>query len=249
MPINALDLTILLIKFGLSLGGFIITGMFFLKIKRAREAGTEVVPFLGFSLSFLFFGITHIIYLYYDFYMWDSGTQSFLLFKAANILGSCGITALVFFSEKILQKTKFVLTGAYIVSAIIGIFFLSTIEQSRLFLTIINLSSTPIIFSGFLYSMIVKTKGEIRRKMGMAFLCYFGFMFAYLLGSETFYSLFNLAREPAQIISYIGQSVALVIWGGIFLGFETFTEFGWKDKMKELVIIAPNGGTLFHHKF
>ncbi len=249
MPINELQLTILLLKFGISIGCDFIAVLFFLKIKKTRKTGVEISPFLGFALAILLFGLMHIIYLYYDFFQWDSGIQSVILYKAANIVGSCGITGLVFLAEKMLHKTKFIFTIIYILCAFYGIFFLSIISDLRLLFTIINILSAPIIFTSFLISMILKTKGEIRRKMGVAFVCYFGFLFSYLLGSESFYTFINLPGEPAMIISYVGQFFTLMIWGVMFLGFETFTEFGWKEKIKELFIIAPNGITLIHYKF
>lgn len=41
----------------------------------------------------------------------------------------------------------------------------------------------------------------------------------------------------------------MFFWGLILLSIETLTEFEWRDKLKELFIIAPNGGTLFHYNF
>ncbi|MFX1453210.1 MAG: hypothetical protein ACFFCM_20420, partial [Promethearchaeota archaeon] len=93
------------------------------------------------------------------------------------------------------------------------------------------------------------TKGEIRNKMKWVFIGFLTFMVFYMLDSELIKNILPLHPQITTIIAMTGLIFIISWWGYIFLSFETFTEFGWKEKLKELYIIAPNGGTLFHYSF
>jgi len=173
-----------------------------------------------------------------------------ILYTIGSLLGFCGFIGLVFFSEKMFGKTKYAFTIFSIISFIYGIFLIDNSENFGIFTTI----TLPIIFSivviNFIYSLVVRTKGEIRKKMALAFFALIGmFSFYYFLDRKTGGVIFSIPRELLMIISMSGVTIFSIILGFVILSFETFTEFGWKEKMRELFIIGPNGAPLFHYSF
>ena len=249
MPLDVLWFTTLLLRIGLSIVAFYIALLFFIKVKRAKETGFDLSAFMGLAIFAFFVGIMEIIYTYFYYYVFQFNLDIFGLYLAAMTFGSIGITGLAFLSEKMFRKTKYALTIFSISFIVLTIFFLRTIEDIQFFSTVIQCSVVLFLIVIFIHSLILKTKGEIRRKMEWSLLGFIGIFFFYMLDTEVGQSLVPLPNEITIIISLVGLIIVTIFWGLIFLSFETFTEFGWKDQLKELFIIAPNGGTLFHYSF
>ncbi len=249
MQITILELTSLFLYVVFAVYAYYLAIMFFLKIKRARGSGIDLAPMFGLAFFVLFFGTGYIILGYYHFFKYDTGSAPEELYRAAILLTYIALIAMVFFSEKIIAKTKFVFTIFSIGCCIYGIFFTFTPEALRNFTYLTNPISVTIIMVSFLYFILVKTKGDIRKQMIVAFICYFGFIFFFLLDTDAGRGLIPLAPEITSIIATLGVTISMLGVGLIFLRFETFTEFGWREKLKELFIIAPNGVTLFHSSF
>jgi len=255
MPITALQLTALLTRAIFSTCCFFLTLLFILKIINAKRTGIEISPFLGTGLVVFFYGITHICWAFYDYNIYEYGfavvNNQYMLdiYKTGILVGFCGIIALVFISEKILGKTKYLFTIFSVISCIYSIFFLFKIDQIRLFTFISMPISSIIVIFTLIYTIIVKTKGFVRKRFVFAFLGFVGFFVFYLLETEAGMSLLGLSREIAAIIAITGSIGSFIVVASIFLSFETFTEFDWTEKLRELFIIAPNGATLFHYSF
>lgn len=230
---------------------FYLFFLFILKIKRTRGSGSELTPFIGLALLFLFLGISRILFVYDDYFFfehrWKIWSDTFYKFSALS--GYIGIICLVFISEKMLGKTKFSFTIFSLGCWIYGAVFLHTIQDLRWFSYIAIPISLLIVLVNFIFSLIVKTKGVIRRKMGIAFA--FLLLFAFFVAMNTAIGQSILPFDPyiIVIISECGLILSIFIFGFMFLSFETFTEFGWRNKLRELFIISPNGTTLFHHLF
>ncbi|MFX1298834.1 MAG: hypothetical protein ACFFD2_28745 [Promethearchaeota archaeon] len=244
-----MEFTSLVLQFFFSVCAFYWALIFFLRIKRAKGAGIELSPFLGLGIFSLFVGVMYIFFGYENYFFFEYDLVSFFLYKSGVLSGYIGLIGLVFFSEKMFQKTKFGFTIFSVICCIYGISFLNTYEASRSFSYITMPISVIIVYINFLYFVIFRTKGEIRRKMGLVFICFFGFFFFYLLYTELGKILFPNLGELIVIIAMVGLIIISILWGILFLSFQTFTEFGWKEKMRELFIIAPNGVTLLHHTF
>lgn len=255
MPITELQLTALMFRVIFSTCCFFLTLMFFIKIINAKKTGIEISPFLGTGLLIFFYGITHICWMFHDYYIYEYGlsvvnTPNMLdIYKVAIITGFCGIIGLVFICEKILGKTKYLFTIFSIISCIYSVFFLFKIDQIRLVTYISMPISSIIVIITCIYTIFFKTKGFVRKRFVFAFLGLAGFFVFYLVETEAVMSLLGLSREIASIISTTGSIGSFILWASIFLSFETFTEFDWTEKLRELFIIAPNGATLFHYSF
>ncbi|NVM04999.1 MAG: hypothetical protein HWN67_21940, partial [Candidatus Helarchaeota archaeon] len=249
MWMNLLQFTSLIIRAILSMGGILLAYMFFLKTKQIMGSGIDLSPFLGIGIFFLFAGLSQMFFTYYIYFIFEFDIEPIFIYACATYSGFFGMSGLVFFSEKMLGKTKYAFSIFSIISCIYGIFFINTVSDLRSYGNIMMPISLMIIFFNFIYSLIVKTKGEIRQKMIFAFIGNLTFYFFYMLSTKLGRSLLPFPEEITLIISFVGLLITAIWWGRIFLGFETFTEFGWREKLKELFIIAPNGGTLFYHTF
>ncbi|NVM29232.1 MAG: hypothetical protein HWN65_10375 [Candidatus Helarchaeota archaeon] len=258
MQVDLWGFTNLMLRFIIIGAVFYIALMFFIKIRHARKAGRELSPFLGLGLFFLFYAMTCLFFEYLDYhanflYMEYTEPIPTILYKGAILAAYCGMIGLVFFTERILGKTKFAFTIFNLGALSYGIFFLY--EQADLQLLTYYTMPIPILFLVFTWAfiLIIKTKGEIRRKMGVAFASLIGFSFFYILSIDLVkYNIAGWLGIEASLItsiSYVGSLVSLLLLGFVFLSFETFTEFAWKDKMREIFIIYQNGISLFHYSF
>ncbi|NVM29233.1 MAG: hypothetical protein HWN65_10380 [Candidatus Helarchaeota archaeon] len=251
---NLLQFTALGLRVILAVGIFIIASMFISKIWKARKSDIELSPFLGFAIFFFSLSASSILFAFHDYmtieaaYLSLSASSLTILYKISISAGYLGMIGLVFVSEKVWGKTKFGLTIINLISLILGLFLLDRggLQLLTYFTILPNLIFIMLIFLNF---FVLKTRGEIRRKMRNAFYCLLGFGLFYLLDTELIASILLIERELLKIISYSGILITLVLWGLIFLSFETFTEFGWKDKLRELFIIGPNREALFHYSF
>ncbi len=255
MPITELQLSALILRVIFSTTCYFLALIFLLKIINAKKTEIEISPFLGVGLFGFFYGITHICWTFYDYNIYEYGfaivnNQNILdIYKTAIIAAFCGIITLVFISEKILGKTKYIFTIFSIISCIYSIFFLFKIDQIRLVAYISMPICAIIVIIACIYTIFFKTKGFVRKRFVFAFLGLVGFFVFYLVETEVVMSLLGLSREIGSIISTTGSIGSFILWASIFLSFETFTEFDWTEKLRELFIIAPNGATLFHYSF
>ena len=249
MVIDLLELSSLYLYVTLAVCAFYLAIMFFQRIYNAKGSGVDLSPVFGLAFFVLFFGIVYLCWAYMHYFGYEFDFHPLLIYKTGILMTYFALIGVVFFSEKIIQKTKFIFTIFSIGCCIYGIFFTYTEFDLRLFTYITNPITIVFIFVSFLYFLKFKTTGEIRKQMILVILCYVGFLAFFLLDIEAVKAMLPFPTEISSIISSIGLIITLVGLGSIFLRFETFTEFGWKEKLKELYIIAPNGSTLFHYSF
>lgn len=216
---------------------------------RARGSGIELAPFFGLCIFVLCFGLVFVMWAYYNYLIYGFGLDNLGIYKISILLSYLGLIGFIFFSEKMVGKTKYFFTIFSIGCCIYGIFFTVTVSDLRLFTYFTNPINVTIIFVCFLYTLVVKTKGKIRQKMALTFMTFLVFAFFFVLSTNLGRAISPLPDEATLLIGNVGLIITLNIQGLILLSFETFTEFGWKERLKELYIIAPNGVTLFHHSF
>ncbi len=249
MILDPLEFTSLLMRFAFAIASILNAGVFFLKVKRAKGSMFDFSSFFGLGIFALLGGIAEIYFTYYYYYIFVFNQELFDIYTYATYVGYLGVIGIIFLSEKMFGKTKYVFTISCIISFICAIFFVNSIEELRVYTTIMLPTSGLIVFINFGYSMVFKTTGEIRKKMRNVFIGFLTFMIFYMLDSELVKNSFPIHPQITTIIAMLGLIVIISWWAYIFLSFETFTEFGWREKLKELYIIAPNGGTLFHYSF
>ena len=130
---NLLQFTSLIIRAILCVGGILLAYMFFLKTKQIMGSGIDLSPFLGIGIFFLFAGISQMFFTYYFYFIFEFDLEPIFIYACASYTGIYGIIGLVFFSEKMLGKTKYAFTIFSIISCIYGIFFINTVSDLRFF--------------------------------------------------------------------------------------------------------------------
>ena len=155
MQINILELTSLFLYIVLAVCAYYLAIMFFLKIKRARGSGIDLAPMFGLAIFVIFFGTGYILWGYYHFFNYNTGSAPEELYRAGILMTYFALIGMVFFSEKIIAKTKFVFTIFSIGCCIYGIFFTHTAADLRLFTYLTNPINVTVIMVSFLYFLLV----------------------------------------------------------------------------------------------
>ena len=119
--------------------GFIITAVYFYffliimkKARAARRQGVEVASFVAIALMFLFFALVRLFLNYNEFHLFEYGTEEIVAYKLAALFGYLFFISFIFFTEKILKKTKYVITIFCSALCTYGIFFTKGIESLRI---------------------------------------------------------------------------------------------------------------------
>ena len=236
--------------------GFIIIAVYFYffiiiinKARTARNQGMEVAPFVGLALMFLFFALIRLFLNYNEFHLFEYGSEEIVSYTLAALFGYLFFICFIFVTERILKKTKYVLSSFCLILCICGIIFFNTIEGLRFYTQITLPIMAVILSSNYLIILVLKTTGNIRRKLGIGFFVLVSAFFFYVLDTSVGPTFFLLSLEASPIIARTGLLVSGIALGYIFVSFETFTELDWPKKLKDLFIIYKSGVNLFHFSF
>ena len=236
--------------------GFILVATFFYffiaivqKIRIARRQGVEISPFIGLALMFLFFALVRLSLSYYEFYDIEYGFKELISYKLAIFFGYCMFISFIFFTEKILKKTKYILTISNIICCIYGIIFVNTYNTLRLYTYITTPILGLILLINYSIILIARTKGIIRQKMVNVLIVFVLWALFYAIDTVGAEEVMPLPEEFVPILARSGQLVFGILWGYFLIGFETFTEFDWPRKLKDLYLIHNNGINLYHYSF
>jgi hypothetical protein len=251
MSLTVLNFTVFVLYFAL-ITVFIYLGLLFLlkvfRNLRTKESKIEFFPYVGIALMAIFFGITYIFYAYYDYFYLQFGIESVIFYRGSVIFGYFGIICLIFVAEKLLRRTKLIFMLINLILYFYGVIFLDEIAELKTFTFIIIPIDMVFVYVVFLYSLVWKSKDYVRRKMAKAFISFFLFG-AFFILTRIGPTNLPLASDLIKIIAFSGSIVTMSFWGLLFLNVETFTEFMWSEKMKEIYIISSNGVTLFYYSF
>lgn len=234
----------------LSITAIAATCMFYIflyfvnRLLKIRTTTRELLPFFGIAAQYLLFSLSSFVAIAYDYIYWESAIVNIDLLKISLILNFAGFGALTFLCEFVLKKTK------YIFSILVGILivlmlFAQIIEQISLTIMIFGPLFLP-FFIVWYYVFIKPTSGFLRRRMNLAF---FGLL-SIFIGMVTR----GLSHEPSAGVYFgIGGTVLYIIglslMGYGFAAFSTFTDLRWKDKLREIFVIARNGTCLYAFSF
>jgi len=237
---------------GLTITAISATCMFFIflyfvnRLLKVRRTTRELLPFFGIAAQYLLLSLSNFIAIAYDYLYWESlgSIIRIDLLKISLILNFAGYGALTFLCELVLKKTK------YIFSILVGllsvlVIFAQSVEQISITIIILG----PLFLPSFIvwYFVFIKpTSGFLRRRMNWAF---FG-LFLILGGMVTR----GLSHESSSGVYFgsagtIGYIIGLSLIGYGFAAFSTFTDLRWKDKLRELFVISPNGTCLYAFSF
>ncbi len=236
--------------------GFILVATFFYffiviiqKARIARNQEVEIAPFIGLALMFLCFALVRLALCYNEFYDIEYGIKEIISYKLAIFFGYCMFICFIFFTEKILKKTKYVLTILNIICCIYGIIFINTHSTLRLYTYITTPILGLILLINYSIILIAKTKGIIRQKMATVLVLFVLWALFYVIDTVGAQEIVPLPEEIVPIVARSGQLFFGILWGYFLIGFETFTEFDWPRKLKDLYLINNNGINLYHYSF
>ena len=248
MSINILEFTSLLFRFAFSVSGFMLAYVFFQKVKQAKGSGMDLSVFLGIGVFMLFGGIMELFTIYFAYHFYELGQKFYFFYATHYFFGNIAMLGLVYYSEKMLN-TKYVFTIFTIISVTVGLVFFRTVDSLVLYSTSTMPISVIIFYINFFYSLVIKMKGEIRKRMIRGFLSGVGIFAFFIMQTDFEQDFLPIPAEWSVIIGSIGIVISCTLLAIIFLSFETFTEFEWREKMKELFIIAENGASIHHYSF
>ena len=237
---------------GLSITAIAATCMFILclyflnRLLKVRATTRELLPFLGIAIQYLLFSLSNFFAIAYDYLYWESlGTIIRIdLLKMLILSNFAGYGSLTFLCEFVFKKTKYIFTilmGLLIVLIMIA----QSVEQISS--TILYLG--PFLLPNFIvwYFVFIKpTSGFLRHRMYLALFGLFLILGGILTRGLSHEALYGVYFGIAGTLFYI---IGLGLIGYGFAAFSTFTDLRWKDKLRELFVIASNGTCLYAFSF
>ncbi|MFX1298356.1 MAG: hypothetical protein ACFFD2_26315 [Promethearchaeota archaeon] len=230
---------------------FICTILFYQEWKKQKRTENEqYIPYaLMILYLLLFIGIAMIIH---SNFFTEATILTFLMetkvyFIGVVIISSIVIGILIYIAERIARKnTKHFFLIYFIFFSALLIFF--SIKGIAIFRGIFFLGSIPFWFliGSFIYRLIWKTSGEIRKKMVLVVI---GFGLFIMIFTQ---AIILILRNEFEILLRMKAVllIAATLTGYGFYTIPSFTEFDWPEKIRHLYIVNPKGGVcLFHQAF
>ncbi|NVM54383.1 MAG: hypothetical protein HWN66_11830 [Candidatus Helarchaeota archaeon] len=224
---------------------FILFLVFLNKFIRIRKRSREHLPFLGLTIVFLCTSISYFIAVWADYYLWEYGTVRLGMYLLSFNAMYTSFAGLSFLFEYIFKKTKYLITIYLIICAILIVFLrdLETLNNLTLY------TSAPmfLIIPLFMYYIFIKpTSGFLRQRISLSTL---GIV---MVGSGIFLRFSFLSESLGWHIYAIGTMIAIIglcLFGYGFAAFSTFTDLNWKEKLREIFVVAPNGACVYAYSF
>ncbi len=236
----------------LSICGFLLCFYFLKKFMKVRKTSRELLPFLGVALAFLAWGVSYLL----------SSQRIFLsIFEIEFLAGEffpkfefvllfSSVVFVAFLCELSLRKTKFITTCTGVAVVIIGMFMETGVVGVGDDLATYQLIGGPIILLPLIpllyFAFIKPTFGSLRHRMYFAMFGFFLAASGLVFRNRAFNSLFfGYNGIFARIFAIMG----LISIGYGFAAYSTFTDLQWKDKMREIFVISPNGVCIYAFSF
>ena len=206
------------------------------------------MPFLGLTFVFFFIGVGFFLFSWIDYIYWDNPALGPIVYQFQNFTGLIIIgsfTGLTLLIELRLRKTKFLFT-AYMAIGLLILCFL-TGAASFLDYILIYLAPIAIFYIPLWYIVYIRpTSGFLRLRMILAL---FGLVFLVLGFMMRFESMIVALGMPIYSIGTIMGIIGVGIMGYGFSAFSTFTDLGWKEKLREVFVISEGGVCLYAFSF
>ncbi len=224
---------------------FVLFLVFLNKFLGIRKRLREHLPFLGLTVLFLSTSISYLISVWADYYYWEYGDIMLGLYLISFNSMYVSFAALTFIFEYVFKKTKYVIT-IYLISCSIIIAFakdLATLNNFTLYTSIPMFLIIPLFL---FYIFIRPTFGPLRRRILLSTV---GLI---MVGFGIFFRFSFLIELLSGYTYPIGTLVAIIgvcLFGYGFSAFSTFTDLNWKEKLREIFVVAPNGVCVYAYSF
>jgi hypothetical protein len=229
----------------LSACAFFIFIYFLNKLLKTRKKSKELLPFLGITIVFIFFSISFFIAAWFDYYHWEYGIIYVGLYKLHFSLFIISLVVLAFLTDYSSRGTKYFLT-IYSIFCLIITLILNDFEQLKLYPNFLALPAIFLLTLMWYFTFLKPTSGFLRRRMIFALIGVYIVIIGLLGRNE---DISDLIGPYIYSIGTLMTIVGLSLIGYGFFAFSTFTDIKWKDKLRELFVIADNGVCLYAYSF
>lgn len=221
---------------------FFLKKIFEIKI---RERAKEYLPFLGLTILFLCTGISYLMSVWADFYLWEYDILKLGIYVISFSCMYASFAGLIFLFEYVFKKTRYFITIYLIVCATL-IAFIRDFDLLNNF-TLYTSAPMFLIIPLFMYYIFIKpTSGFLRQRVLLATLGIF------MVGVGIFFRFAFLSELLGNFIYPTGTMIAIFgvcFFGYGFAAFSSFTDLNWKDKLREIFVISKNGVCLYAYSF
>ncbi len=227
--------------------GYVLFGYFAFRLHKIRKTTREVLPIIGLMILFLCGATAFLTVSWFDFFRWSGVAVEdvFFLHKIYSMLFFSSMGVIFFLMEYVFKKTKYVLT-TYMVVSILTVLFMNTLEGINLITMIFGLPLFALSPIMWYFVFLRDTSGYIRLRMVVAFIGFF------LVGSGLVFRNDSLIMALGMWMYVLGTCCGIIgialVWVG-FSALSTFSDLGWKDKLRELFIISHKGISLYAFSF
>jgi len=180
----------------------------------------------------------------------ESGAYFYLILFACVII----IGIFVYIAERIIpKKTKHIFL-IYFSFLAVSFYIFKIIDIPFIGFYVILLIPIGVLMGVFAYYLIWKSSGQIRQKMFIVTVGYVTFILAivlfirFILVSE-FIEPFDPIRYFIPLENKVLVLIAAMLTGIGFLSIPSFTEFNWREKIRQLYLVNPQGICVFQYAF
>lgn len=225
--------------------GYIVFVYFMNRLQQIRRTTKEILPIIGLMILFFCGATAFLLVSWFDYFRWAGVGEILILFKTYSLMyfGSVGIIYVLM--EYVLKKTKYILS-LYVVVALLFVVFTNTMDDINFFTLIFGL---PLfVMSPFFWYFVFlrKTSGYLRIRMVIAYLGFCLVGSGLVLRNDSFVESFGMTLFVTG--TSFGVIGVILAWYG-FSALSTFSDLGWKEKLRELFVISSNGISLYAFSF
>ncbi len=218
---------------------------FISKIYHSKEYKSEILPFYGITLLFLFGGLSYISAIIFDFFHWYYNLTILIYYRLNFIFYVLCVASCIFVYENVIKKTKYLLT-IYMIGVLIINFFIGTFEALVLFANF-TFGFALIILLILQYVVFVRpTSGMLKRRM------YSSLVGLIIIGLGNFFRNPSINETIGYYIFSLGTlliNIGILLMGFGFSAFSTFTDLNWKEKLHQIFILTKDGLLLYAYSF
>lgn len=191
---------------------------------RGRPRATRHIAILG--LAYVFFGITRILLVFWDFEDYPHTTESYYIVGA--FFAFLAMSVFMYASEVLIAKTKHALTIGFLALAVTCLFLPFQIVRLVYYIFAPLLICFTIFFLFLLMSL---TSGSVRKSFFVVFvgLCLYGLGYAF--SAELLNSIFPTKIFPSMLIL-----AGLAFTGMGFINIPSFQEIHWDDSLLHVFV-------------
>lgn len=235
------------ITHGFSTIAFALFAYFVKRLFQIKNTTREILPFLGVCIEWFALGLGFFVVSWFDYLRWEQGVFVLELIKINMGLLMVTMACVIFIVEYVLKRTIYIITAYVIVGTLIGSLINVNYDIYQLWWLILFIPLIFLLPLLWFWIFIKPTSGSLRNRMTLALIG----VILLILGAGARWDLFikDLGLQIFYVLGSLILVVGLCLVGYGFTGFSTFSDLGWKKKVRELFVISKNGISLYAFSF